>query len=160
MVARLLERLRDLRGVGRVPQRGFAHRPEGEDERFARAPVPFFREVIDVVLLASCGERRIADQESGVAIQQHAFQMRLHGGVLPAAAVPAPHDDAAQGHRHSRRCVGRDGAYFLYRLLADEQDGTHRAFGRNGDLRHYHQAYLGYKEEYFRIDGRWAGPAP
>ena len=26
------------------------------------------------------------------------------------------------------------------------------------DLRHYHQAYLGYKEEYFRIDGRWAGP--
>ncbi|MBC8646233.1 MAG: gamma carbonic anhydrase family protein [Thermoanaerobaculia bacterium] len=28
------------------------------------------------------------------------------------------------------------------------------------DLRHYHLAYLGYKEEYFRVDGRWAGPAP
>lgn len=28
------------------------------------------------------------------------------------------------------------------------------------DLRHYHRAYLGYKEEYFRVDGRWAGPAP
>ena len=24
------------------------------------------------------------------------------------------------------------------------------------DLRHYHRNYLGYKEEYFRIDGRWA----
>jgi gamma-carbonic anhydrase len=24
------------------------------------------------------------------------------------------------------------------------------------DLRHYHQNYLEYKEEYFRIDGRWA----
>ncbi|MFN2385592.1 MAG: gamma carbonic anhydrase family protein [Thermoanaerobaculia bacterium] len=28
------------------------------------------------------------------------------------------------------------------------------------DLRHYHRAYLGYKDEYFRVDGRWAGPAP
>lgn len=26
------------------------------------------------------------------------------------------------------------------------------------DLKHYHRAYLGYKEEYFRLDGRWAGP--
>ena len=25
------------------------------------------------------------------------------------------------------------------------------------DLRHYHLAYLGYKQEYFRVDGRWAG---
>jgi len=25
------------------------------------------------------------------------------------------------------------------------------------DLRHYHRNYLGYKEEYFRTDGRWAG---
>jgi carbonic anhydrase/acetyltransferase-like protein (isoleucine patch superfamily) len=24
------------------------------------------------------------------------------------------------------------------------------------DLRHYHLNYLGYKEEYFRIDGKWA----
>ena len=24
------------------------------------------------------------------------------------------------------------------------------------DLRHYHRNYLGYKEEYFRIDGKWA----
>ena len=24
------------------------------------------------------------------------------------------------------------------------------------DLRHYHRNYLGYKEEYFRVDGRWA----
>jgi len=25
------------------------------------------------------------------------------------------------------------------------------------DLAHYHRNYLGYKEEYFRIDGKWAG---
>jgi len=24
------------------------------------------------------------------------------------------------------------------------------------DLRHYHRNYLGYKEEYFRVDGKWA----
>lgn len=24
------------------------------------------------------------------------------------------------------------------------------------DLKHYHRNYLGYKEEYFRVDGRWA----
>jgi carbonic anhydrase/acetyltransferase-like protein (isoleucine patch superfamily) len=24
------------------------------------------------------------------------------------------------------------------------------------DLAHYHRNYLGYKEEYFRTDGRWA----
>ncbi len=24
------------------------------------------------------------------------------------------------------------------------------------DLRHYHLNYLGYKEEYFKIDGKWA----
>ena len=24
------------------------------------------------------------------------------------------------------------------------------------DLRHYHLNYLGYKEEYFRVDGKWA----
>jgi len=24
------------------------------------------------------------------------------------------------------------------------------------DLRHYHANYLGYKEEYFRVDGKWA----
>jgi gamma-carbonic anhydrase len=28
------------------------------------------------------------------------------------------------------------------------------------DLRNYHLAYLGYKEEYFRVDGRWAASAP
>jgi carbonic anhydrase/acetyltransferase-like protein (isoleucine patch superfamily) len=24
------------------------------------------------------------------------------------------------------------------------------------DLKHYHSNYLGYKEEYFRVDGKWA----
>jgi len=33
------------------------------------------------------------------------------------------------------------------RLLSDEEVE---------DLKHYHQHYLGYKEEYFRVDGKWA----
>src|SRR6476620_8205649 len=133
MIARFLEYAREVQI--RILESIFAYRPEGKYERFSRAPDPLFRKIISVVLGAIYSQRWVADQESRVVTGQHLLDDWLHRHESTLPAIPAVQDDLCQRHRSHGRGVESYRTDVLDRNLADQQNGTHGTYCRDGYVR-------------------------
>jgi len=119
----------------RILESIFAYRPEGKYEWFSRAPDPLFRKIISVVLGAIYSQRWVADQESRVVTGQHLLDDWLHRHESTLPAIPAVQDDLCQRHGSHGRGVESYRTDVLDRNLADQQNGTHGTYCRNGYVR-------------------------
>ena len=119
-----------------LPQRLTAHRPEREDKWFAGVANPFFGKIECVI--ARCDRSAAPDRRSPSrhrARPASVPMIRRHRRVSPSAAQPLLEQDFRQRHRGHRRSVQRDGANFLDRNFADQQNRAHRPPRCNRDVR-------------------------
>src|SRR6476646_9850479 len=87
MIARLLEHGRNVQVWARLSECILPYRPKCEDKWFACEPVPFLRQIERDVTSAINVQRRIADNEPGIAVFKHPVQFRSHGAEL-ASSTP------------------------------------------------------------------------
>ena len=75
--------------IGLCLEERFApNRPECEDEGFASVADPLFGEIESEIAGAVDLERGISDEQSGVVLGEHCFDLWSHGGEGSAAAQP------------------------------------------------------------------------
>src|SRR5258706_3878885 len=75
--------------------------------------------------------------------------MWLHWGERPAAAKPFFEQNLYEGDRGHGRGIESDGANLIYRLAANQKDGTHWAARGNCDAGQDHQTWD------LRVGGGW-----